>query len=247
VTLPVFVVDADALAFPEVEVGGDEARHAVTVRRIRPGERVLLTDGVGNGAECAVRTVSSSLLRAEVLVRHVEPLPSPRLVVVQALVKGNAGESAVDLMTQVGVDVVVPWGASRSVVSWSGEPGSRGTKALQRWRSAAREAGKQSRRLRFPSVQPLNSTEEIIALLHAAKVAVVLHEAAATPAGELSPPTAGDLVVVVGPEGGLTDDEVETFAAAGARSVRLGRSVIRASAAGAVAAGVLLSRTPRWS
>lgn len=246
-TLPVFVVDADALAHHEVEVGGGEAHHAVAVRRIRPGERVLLTDGLGHGAECHVRTVSKRLLRLDVVMRHAEPPPAPRLVVVQALVKGDAGETAVDLMTQVGVDVVVPWAASRSVVSWGGEPASRGAKALQRWRSTAREAGKQSRRLRFPSVEPLHSTEQVIALLHAARAAVVLHRAATTPAGDLSPLTEGDLVVIVGPEGGLTDEEVETFATTGARSVRLGPSVLRASTAGAVAAGILLSRTPRWS
>ncbi len=154
-TLPVFAVDAAALAARSVELAGDEGRHAVVVRRIRVGEHVVLTDGAGHGAECVVTSLGKHSLVADVLVRRSEPLPSPRLVVVQALVKGEAAELAVDLLTQVGADAIVPWAASRSVVTWRGE---RGDKALGRWRSTAREAAKQSRRLRFPVVEPLHST-----------------------------------------------------------------------------------------
>lgn len=256
-TLPVFVVDTDALARDLVEVSGAEAHHAVTVRRLRLGERVLLTDGAGQGAECVVRSASKRLLTAEVLLRRHEPLPSPRLVVVQALIKGDAGEAAVDLMTQVGVDVIVPWTAARSVVSWRGERGEpgergdarnrsdRGARGLVRWRSTAREAAKQARRLRFPSVERLHTTDEVATLLNQA-AAIALHETAEMPVAEVVVPSNGDLVLVVGPEGGLTDEEVAAFVGAEASLVRLGPSVLRASAAGAVAAGVLLSRTDRW-
>lgn len=242
-TLPVFVVDAAALAAPSVELAGDEGRHAVVVRRIRAGEHVLLTDGAGHGAECVVTSLGKHSLVADVLVRRSEPLPSPRLVVVQALVKGEAAELAVDLLTQVGADAIVPWAASRSVATWRGQ---RGDKALGRWRSTAQEAAKQSRRLRFPVVEPLHSTDEVAALLGGA-VAFVLHEGAPAPIGDVELPTSGDVVLVVGPEGGVSDDELAEFAAVGARIVRLGPTVLRASAAGAVAAGVLLSRTARWS
>lgn len=245
-TEPVFVVEGSALADDTVELTGDEAHHAVAVRRLRVGERVRLTDGAGQGAECVVVAVERRRLTAEVRHRRSEPSPNPRLVVVQGLLKSDGGERAVDLMAQVGVDAVVPWAAARSLVSWRTEPGDRSEKALQKWRSAAREASKQSGRLRFPSVETLHSTTEVAGLLSTVGAALVLHEAAETPLSDLTVPGDGDLAMVVGPEGGLTDEEVRTFAAAGALAVRLGPSVLRASAAGAVAAGVVLSRTARW-
>lgn len=254
-TLPVFVVDEAALAAESVELAGNEGRHAVAVKRVRVGERIVLTDGAGQGAECVVVSLGKHSLVADVLVRRSEPLPSPRLVVVQALVKGAAAEQAVDLLTQVGADVIVPWAASRSVVAWHsedsehskrGERGERGAKALLRWRSTAREAAKQSRRLRFPLVEELHSTPAVISVLRGSATALVLHEGAAAPIDGIHLPDSGDAVLVVGPEGGVTEDELAEFVAVGARPVRLGPSVLRSSAAGAVAAGVLFSRTNRW-
>lgn len=243
-TLPVFAVDSRALDADTIEVDGEEGHHATAVRRIRAGERILLTDGFGRGAQCVVRTTAKGSLVAEVVERRVEEEASPRVVVVQALIKGDSGERAVDLMTQVGVDAVVPWAAARSVVSWGGE---RGVRAHRRWRGAAREAGKQARRLRFPVVEPVHSTAEVCGVVSAAAAAVVLHEAAAASIGNAPVPADGVLAIVVGPEGGLTDDELAGFAEVGALPVLLGPSVLRASAAGAVAAAVLLSRSSRWS
>jgi 16S rRNA (uracil1498-N3)-methyltransferase len=243
-TLPVFAIDPRALDADVIEVDGVEGHHATVVRRIRAGERILLTDGCGRGAECVARSTGKGTLVAEVLARRVEAEASPRVIVVQALVKGDSGEHAVDLLTQVGVDAVVPWAAARSVVSWGGE---RGERALRRWRGAAREAGKQARRLRFPVVEPLHSTAEVSRVLAAAASAVVLHEAAAVPIANAPVPADGDLAIVVGPEGGLTDDELAGFADVGALPVLLGPSVLRASAAGAVASAVLLSRSSRWA
>lgn len=242
-TLPVFVVEAAALAAESVELTGDEGRHAVAVRRIRVGERVVVTDGAGAGAECVVMSLGKHRLISDVLVRRSEPLPSPRLVVVQALVKRAAAEQAVDLLTQVGADVIVPWAAARSVVAWHGD---RGAKALMGWRSTAREAAKQARRLRFPLVEALHSTDEVVSMLSGAAAAFVLHESASMPIAEVDVPGAGDVVLIVGPEGGVSKDELAEFAAVRAHPVRLGPSVLRSSAAGAVAAGVLLSRTDRW-
>ncbi len=249
-TLPVFVVDEAALAAESVELAGNEGRHAVAVKRVRVGERIVLTDGAGQGAECVVMSLGKHSLVADVLVRRSEPLPSPRLVVVQALVKGAAAEQAVDLLTQVGADVIVPWAASRSVATWHSEHsehGERGAKALLRWRSTAREAAKQSRRLRFPLVEGLHSTPEVISVLIGSATALVLDAGAAAPIDGVHLPDSGDAVLVVGPEGGVSDDELAEFAAVGARPVRLGPSVLRSSAAGAVAAGVLFSRTNRWN
>ncbi len=245
-SLPVFVAPAlEGIGEgSSVEVAGDEARHAVVVRRIRVGERVALTDGVGTTAVCEVVATTKSTLSARVLeVSSAEP-QSPRIVVVQAIAKGDRGELAVEMLTEVGVDVIVPWAASRSVAVWRGE---RAAKSLAKWRSAAREAAKQSRRSWFPSVEEMASTDDVATLLQWAKLSVVLHEAATSPLAERTVPSDGDVVIVVGPEGGISDEELDRFAAVGAEPMRLGPSVLRTSTAGVAAAAALLSRTPRWT
>lgn len=243
-TAPVFLVGSAQLADDPITLDGAEARHAVAARRLRAGESVVLTDGAGSAAECEVMSVGRSTLVAAVRDRRFEPLPAPRLVVVQAIPKGQHADLAVDLLTQVGVDVITPWAAERAVVKWSD---ARRDKALQRWCSTAVAAAKQSRRLRFPEVTDPLSTEEVAALMRSAATALVLHESGDTPLGAADVPLEGDCVIVVGPEGGMTDAEVAQLAASGGNLVRLGPSVLRSSSAGAAAAAVLLSRTPRWS
>ncbi|MDP9443873.1 MAG: 16S rRNA (uracil(1498)-N(3))-methyltransferase [Actinomycetota bacterium] len=238
-----FLADPDRLGAPVVVLDGTEGRHAALVRRLRVGERVDLTDGVGQVARCEVEEASRSSLRCRVLDRYAEPPATPRLVVVQALPKGDRGELAVELLSEVGVDVIVPWAAARCVTRWRGD---RAATSLAKWRAAAREATKQARRAWLPEVRDLASTEQVAALLSGSAVGVVLHESALRPAAGLEAPAVGDVVLVVGPEGGISPDELRLFAGAGAESVRLGPTVLRTSTAGVVAAGVLLSRTPRW-
>ena len=244
-SLPTFLAStvAGSAVGASVEVEGDEARHAVVVRRIRVGEQVVLTDGAGTAAVCTVTGTSKSSLRATVDDVRQDPREAPRLVVVQAIPKGDRGELAVEMLTEVGVDVVVPWAASRSVAVWRGE---RAAKSLARWRSSAREAAKQSRRAWFPEVTEPATTPDVVALLETAALCVVLHEAGDRPLADVTVPVQGDIVVVVGPEGGISDDELTAFATVGAAPLRLGSSVLRTSTAGVVAAAALLSRTPRW-
>lgn len=247
-SLPVFVVGADALQRPTVELDGDEGHHAAVVKRARVGEHIMLTDMAGNGAECQVRSVSRRGLVAEVLSRRFAPPPAPRLVVVQAIPKGEHADRAVDLLTEVGVDEIVPWRAERCVVSWQGE---REAKGLARWRATARAAAKQSRRLRFPQITDAMTTDEVSTVVAGADVAVVLDEAAVTPLDRLldavTVAAAATIVLVVGPEGGITDAELAGLTAAGAVSVRLGPTVLRSSSAGLAGAAVVLSRTGRWT
>lgn len=98
---PVFLADTGSLAPGRILLDGPEGRHAATVRRLRPGERVDLTDGAGLLAECRVGAVGRDTLTLDVLARHRRPPPEPRLVVVQALPKGDRGELAVEMMTEV--------------------------------------------------------------------------------------------------------------------------------------------------
>jgi 16S rRNA (uracil1498-N3)-methyltransferase len=241
VTVPVFL--AQDLDGPELTLGGPEGRHAAAVRRLRAGERVDLTDGAGTVAECVVRETLKDALRLDVLRRYeVEP-PAPRLVVVQGLPKGDRGELAVEMMTEAGVDVIVPWQAARSITQWKGD---KVAKALGRWRATAREAGKQARRFHLPEVAELATTVQVERLLSQAALGLVLHEEAAEPLSRLALPAGGDIVMVVGPEGGVSDAELAAFTAAKATPVLLGPTVLRTSTAGVAAAAVLLSRTGRW-
>jgi 16S rRNA (uracil1498-N3)-methyltransferase len=241
VSPPVFL--ADDVASDRVVLTGPEGRHAATVRRVRVGERVDVVDGRGTRAECTVTSVLRDVVELAVQRRVVEPAASPRLVLVQALAKGDRGELAVELATEVGIDEVMPWSATRSIVKWEGE---RGQRALARWRSTAREAAKQSRRSWLPVIGEVSSTAQVIERVRAGAAALVLHEASARPLAGMSLPTDGDLLLVVGPEGGVTDDELAQLEAAGATAVRLGASVMRTSTAGAAAASVVSALTPRW-
>lgn len=244
-TLPQHLVAslAGVAAGDTVTVEGDEAHHAVVVRRLRVGESLQLADGIGRVATGEVS--STSKREFAVLVRDVAELdePSPRFTVVQALPKGDRGELAVEVLTEIGVARIVPWAAARSVAVWKGE---RATKAHAKWQATAREAAKQSRRAWHPEVDPLATTDDVAALVAQVDVAVVLHEEASEPIGALALPDDGDILVVVGPEGGLTDDEVARFVGAGAVAVGLGAEVLRTSTAGLAAVSALLARTSRW-
>lgn len=242
-TLPVFLGAVTGVAVGDsVVVEGDEARHAVVVRRTRVGEEVVLVDSAGTGATCTVTSTSKTSLTVVVSSVSVAVFPTPFVTVVQAIPKGERGELAVEVLTEIGVDRIVPWAAARSVGVWRGE---RATKSLARWRSTARESGKQSRRSWMPEVSAMASTAEVSALVAEAGLAVVLHEAASVPLAGLPLEGVESILVIVGPEGGITDEELAAFGAA--HVVRLGESVLRTSTAGVAAVAALLSRTSRWA
>lgn len=240
---PVFLADRDALGGAAIRLDGPEGHHAATVLRVRVGERIELTDGRGLRVRAVVSEVAPGRVAAEVVERTDVPPPQPRLVVVQAVPKGDRGERAVELMTEVGVDEVVPWRADRCVAAWRGERAARGAR---RWRSTATAAAKQARRWWHPVVGDLAATNDVVERIQAAALGVVLHKLARQPLATLDLPVMGEVVVVVGPEGGLTDDELARFVAAGAVAARMGPTVLRTSTAGAAAGAVLLSRTARW-
>ncbi len=222
-----------------VLLDGPEGRHAAVVRRIRVGEQVQLSDGAGRGIVGPVVAVSKQSITVEVASQLVEEPPALRLVVAQALAKGDRGELAVELLTEVGASEIVPWQASRSIVRWSGE---RGAKGLARWRSTAREAAKQSRRLWTPVVGDLVSTAGLAARVAAADLALLLHESATTSLAEVAVPRSGEVLLVVGPEGGISAEELEILSSAGGRPTLLTPHVLRTSTAGVVACAGLLLR-----
>lgn len=240
---PVFLVPPGDLAGDIVSLTGPEGHHAAAVRRLRPGERADVSDGAGTMAECGVLSVARDSVVLGVRSVRAVPAPEPGITIVQALPKGDRGELAVELMTEVGVDAIVPWAAGRCVVRWQGE---RGERSLAKWRATVREAAKQSRRAWIPGVAGLASLAGVANRVSAAAVAVVL-EADAEPAlSRLPLPERGEILLVVGPEGGITPAERAALREAGAIEARLGPTVLRTSTAGAAAAAVLLARTARW-
>ena len=239
-TPPLFLVDRLPTEGTFV-LDGDEGRHAARVRRIGLGEDVLIADGLGGLLTCVVAAVVPDGLRLSVRSVSRVPVPRPRLVVVQALPKGDRADLAVEVLTELGVDEIVPWSASRSITRWDGP---RGTKALEKWRRTAREAAKQSRRPRLPIVHDLSATPQVAARLGSG---LVLHEDATLPLSSVPLPDADEIVLVVGPEGGVSDDELEVFVAAGGTPVKLGDEVMRTSTAGAAALAVLSVRLGRWT
>jgi 16S rRNA (uracil1498-N3)-methyltransferase len=230
---PVFLAERADLERDVVVLSGPEGRHAATD----------VGDGAGLVAECVVAAHGANGLELTVTARRQVPRPDPAVTVVQAIPKGDRGELAVEEMTEVGVDRIVPWAAARCVPVWQG---ARGERSVARWRATAREAAKQSRRAWIPEVTDPASAAGVAAMIAAAACAIVLEPGAGQSLARLQPPQSGDLIVVVGPEGGITEAESEAFRLAGATARSLGPTVLRTSTAGTVAAAVLLSRTGRW-
>ena len=239
---PLFLLDElpDAA---EVLVDGPEGRHAVDVLRLAAGEPVRVGDGRGTVVEGTVLDAGPRGLRVQVTARHEVPAPEPEFLLVQALPKGDRGQLAVELATELGVDRIVPWAAARCVTRWRED---RVGKGLAKWRAAARAAAKQSRRPRVPEVGELMTTRQVCGELADVDLALVLHEQARRPLSGVEIPGGGTVAVVVGPEGGLTDGEVVALRAAGAQAVRLGPEVLRTSTAGAAALAALSVRS-RWA
>jgi 16S rRNA (uracil1498-N3)-methyltransferase len=236
-TAPLFYVDALG-EHDHLVLAGAEGHHAADVRRLRPGEPVMVGDGRGGVAVGVVSEVSRGRVVVDVQDRRHESRPGLQFVVAQALAKGGRDEDAVEAMTEVGVDEVIGWAAARSVARWA-------DRTTTRWTATAAAAAKQARRAWVPVITGPASTSALADRAREAALALVLHESADERLAGVTLPAAGEVLLVVGPEGGITDDELDVLSAAGARIARLGPHVLRTSTAG-VAAVSLLSAASRW-
>lgn len=229
-------------------VDGDEGFHAANVRRIRAGERLDLGDGAGEMAHCVVEETGKARLTARVLDRRSVAPASPTVTVVQALPKSDRAELAVELATEAGADAFLAWQATRCVARWDGA--AKVDKGLRRWGAVARAAARQSRRAYIPEVGGLVSTAQLVARVRdevaAGAVVLALHESATQRLTDVELAQADSLMLIVGPEGGIADEEIEALSEAGAVAVRLGPTVLRTSTAAAVALGALGVLTGRW-
>lgn len=232
-TDPVFLTDLpDRPALGGVvALTGDEGHHAAVVRRLRVGEVVVLADGAGSGVRGEVVETTKKGLTVRVTELLTAPEPAVRWVLAQALAKGGHDEQAIDMATQAGIGEVVPWQSERAIVRWSGDKAAKGA---EKWRRTVREAAKQSRRLRVPEVHDVVDTAQLALLAAEADAAYVLHESAGQWLAEVGVPTHGRVLLVVGPEGGITPAELDTLVAAGAVPVLVSDAVLRSSTAGLV-------------
>jgi len=228
-------------------IEGDEGFHAATVRRIRPGEELVVSDGAGGLARCVVEQAGRDGLQARVLDRRQVPPVQPPVTVVQALPKAERSELAIELATEAGADALVAWQATRCVARWDG---ARAEKGLRRWRAVARAAAQQSRRAHIPSVDGVLSTaaltQRVGVAVASGGLVLALHESAAGALTDIGLAQAKSVMLVVGPEGGIAPDELAALTDAGARAIRLSPTVLRTSTAAAVALGALGVLTPRW-
>ncbi|GAB3522293.1 16S rRNA (uracil(1498)-N(3))-methyltransferase [Arthrobacter monumenti] len=270
-TNPVFFASPSELAQLEAgdtyQLAGPEGHHARTVKRLAPGEPVDIVDGAGRRVSGEVADGGGEALPVRILSVLDEPLPSPSLVLVQALAKGGRDELAIEAATELGIDAVVPWQADRSIVRWKD---TKAAKGRDKWQATVQAASKQARRARVPEVHPHVTGAGLVAFTALADLALILHEEATATMASLSADSAaspvlqaaagrsghpqetsglGDvpkILLIVGPEGGISNQEIGTLTDAGAIPVRLGTHVLRSSTAGPAAVSVLSHLLGRW-
>ena len=252
-SLPVFIhPDLSAARTGEAfSFSGPEARHAVTVKRMGEGERLELIAGTGIRLTLTITDTSrKDFLEGTVESIVTAPEPTPRVTVVQAIPKSERAELAVDLATQAGADEIIAWQADRCVAKWDGK---KAPKAVAKWQAAADSAAKQSRRSRIPQVRGPLTTPQLVQELGrdraagdgaSAPTVLVLHEEAT--ASIKGVPLADNVVVLVGPEGGIGDAELDRLKGAGATPIKLGLEVLRTASAAMVALAAIGMRTQRW-
>lgn len=224
-------------------LAGDEAHHAVSVRRVRPGERVSVADGGGVWLEGECEQVERGRVAVRVDARREVELPSPRLVLVQALAKGDRDELAVQAAVELGAAGIVPWQAARSVSRWQGQKAQKGR---ARWQAIVRESTKQAHRAWLPEVEPIVTTAELTERVAHTRTVVLDPDAgdrltAFRPAAEEA-----EIALVVGPEGGIEPAELDALRGAGASAMRLGDTVLRTSTAGPAGIALLNAGLGRW-
>ena len=237
--LSVFIVD-EIPQTGEISIVGDEAHHAAAVVRIQQGDELIVTDGRGNSAHVRVTSATKKIVLCEVLSREVSAPNPTQFTVVQALTKGDRARETIELLTEAGVDVIAPWSSQRSVGQWKDD-------AQAKWQSWAREATKQSRRVWIPHVTDLHSTTSVAELIKSHTCALVFHESSSV---KLSQFLEGKLhervLIIIGPEGGLAEEEVSSFVSAGGTVVGMGKPVFRSAHAGAVALAAVQTALGIW-
>jgi 16S rRNA (uracil1498-N3)-methyltransferase len=225
-----------------IEVSGDEAHHAIKVLRINVSEEILISDGAGNWVRASVENIEKKTFTAKVLERGFQPEKSPRLIVVQGLPKSDRVKDAIEILVESGVDLIIPWQADRSISKWQKD-------SLDKWQSAAVAATKQSRRFRKPEIIDGLLLSQLLEIESENSAVLVMHESATTKLSEVvTSKFAGmsEIIIVIGPEGGISESELTVLEGAGAHIVGLGPEVFRSAHAGGAALSAVSALIGRW-
>lgn len=225
-----------------IEIDGDEAHHAIKVLRINLGEEVLISDGSGNWVRAKVEDIAKKSLTARVVERGFQETRTPKLVIVQALPKSDRVKEAIEILVESGVDLIIPWQSERSISKWQKD-------SLSKWKSVATAATKQSRRFRVPEIIEQLSLSELLEIESEKSAIVVMHESAEAKISTVVTRKFAELneiVIVIGPEGGLTENELALLQGAGAHIVGLGPEVFRSAHAGGAALSAVSALIGRW-
>ena len=225
-----------------IEIAGDEAHHAIKVLRITVGEEILISDGAGNWVRASVENIEKKSFTAKVLERGFQSEKSPRLIVVQGLPKSDRVKDAIEILVESGVDLIIPWQADRSISKWRQD-------SLDKWQSAAVAATKQSRRFRKPEIIDGLSLSQLLEIESENSVVLVMHESATTKLSEVVTSKfsgMSEIIIVIGPEGGISDSELAVLEGAGAHIVGLGPEVFRSAHAGGAALSAVSALIGRW-
>ncbi len=221
-------------------IDGDDGHHASRVLRVEPGEELLLSDGKGSWSRVTISSVDKKSVSVTVLETGVQRALPTTITVIQALTKGDRAKEAIELLTESGADVIIPWQSSRSI--------GKAEAGVEKLRTTAREASKQSRRFWVPEVKDVASTKEILSIIATSDLAIVLHESAVTKFSDVFADLneVAHVAIVIGPEGGLTDEELELMQSAGAKVVVLGRPILRSAHAGIAAVSAVSAALKIW-
>ncbi|MFY9305017.1 MAG: 16S rRNA (uracil(1498)-N(3))-methyltransferase [Rhodoluna sp.] len=236
-------IGSDSAVGSSFTLGGPEAKHAVSARRLTIGESIAISDGLGVKIRGTVTKVKKETL--EMSIESIEQVLAPKsqLFLVQALAKGDRDELAIQACTELGLFGVIPWQADRSISIWKAEKKQKGQ---ARWQTIVTEAAKQSLRAFIPRVDQVLDSQELISALEAFDQVLILDPEAEKSITEINPQAAGKVAIVVGPEGGISEQELESFKKAGFSSVRLGSGVLRTSTAGMAAVSYLQAKLGDW-
>lgn len=239
--LPLFIVE-NIPDRGDVVIEGDEAHHAGSVVRVKVGERISVTNGKGRRAEVEILDINKKNIGCRIIDVIDEVRPRTTLKVIQALTKGDRARETIELLTEGGADLIIPWAASRSIGQWKEDKDS-----LSKWRSWTKEAAKQSRRAFVPEVLDIHSTSQIRERIEDSEFTLLLHEDGANRFSEVvGGKTPKEINLIIGPEGGISDDELATFEKAGAKSVLMGKPVFRSAHAGVAALAAVQSGFGIW-
>ena len=233
-----FVDDLPTTVGSTYEFNNDDALHAIRVLRTKSGDDFNLSDGKGNWSHVQAKEVHKKHMTVEVFETGHQDALGTHFTIIQAIPKGDRIKEAIELCTEGGADRIVMWKAARSI--------GKSDDKIEKLQTTAREASKQSRRFRIPEVMGVAATNAVVDQIAQADLAIVFHESATMKVSEVVAPGCTKVAIIIGPEGGLTDDEIETFAAAGAKVALMGRPVLRSAHAGLAALSAVNTALSVW-